>query len=121
MFDSAYVDTTATFPTLMFLSAQKKDEYISKEERDAGKTGGQKLNKDGVPMWKVELVATNWRGRSSTLTISVPHPVNPGEALEAMTPVRLVGLQFGQTRQKVAYWTAEGIEALKPASAAASA
>lgn len=120
MFDSAYVDVSKTFPTVLFMSAQRKDEYISKEDREAGKTGGQKLNKDGVPVWKFECIATNNRGRTSTLSLSAPFPTDPRETFEAMQPLSLDGLQFGVTRQKVAYWTAEGVTVLKSATAASA-
>lgn len=113
MFDTVKVDA-GTFPALQFMSAQAKDEFV--QERQPGDERKQKVNKDGVPLWKVQLTAVNWRGRADTLTVSIPMTAHPAEKFEPMQPVTLPGLTFGSMRKRDGsgsslWWSADGIEA----------
>lgn len=121
MFDTVKVDP-ATFGELLLMSVQRKDEYVA--ERVPGEDSKQKTNKEGVPLWKVQLSALNWRGRADTLVVTVPMEVHPMDKFKPMQPVTLPGLTFGAMRKRdgsghTLWWSADGIEPAASKSAAA--
>ncbi|MFR9807362.1 hypothetical protein ACL02T_34480 [Pseudonocardia sp. RS010] len=127
MIDQAIVDTAATFAKVWIAGAMSKDEFVSRDERDrlraAGQAPAQKKNKAGVPIWRVELMATTvqFPDRSDRFTVSYAAEKNPMEGLSPMTEVAVSGLVLGFIRRDdgkgyTPYWTVKEIEAADEAT-----
>lgn len=88
--DMCKVDAS-TFDTLCFMGAQERVEW--NEDKNAPKV--QKHTQEGVPIWRVQLAGTNWRGRAEMLTITVPSQENPNNDFSRGEIVEASGLMFG--------------------------
>lgn len=95
VFDTVKVSDD-TFVALMFMGCTPRTEW--NDDRNAAKR--QKTTAQGVPVWSVQVAATNWREQSAMLTVTVASPVNPGEAISRGSEVRFDGLVYGVTPKR---------------------
>lgn len=88
------IDQTATFERVMWLSSESKTRFGSDV---------QETNKDGVPKWEVQLVASFRQfGRSTNeiIKVGMTSPSQPGTDLGPAEPVQLVGFEIGVMDKK---------------------
>ena len=88
------IDQTATFERVMWLSSASKTRFGSDV---------QETNKDGVPKWEVQLVASFRQfGRSTNeiIKVGMTSPSQPGTDLGPAEPVQLVGFEIGVMDKK---------------------
>jgi len=95
MFNSVKVDPSS-FTTLIYLQSFERKEYVEGGNVPDDQKP-QKRNKDGVPVWTVELTAVPWRGRSRTIRVNVASNDDPSDRLSAGELVQLVDAEFGVT------------------------
>lgn len=95
MFDTVKV-ADETFAALMFMGCVARTEW--NDDRDAPKR--QKRTGQGVPVWSVQVAATNWREQSAMLTVTVASPENPGQAISRGEEIRFDGLVYGVTPKR---------------------
>lgn len=88
------IDQAATFERVMWLSSESKTRFGSDV---------QETNKDGVPKWEVQLVASFRQfGRSTNeiIKVGMTSPSQPGTDLGPAEPVQLVGFEIGVMDKK---------------------
>lgn len=88
------IDQAATFERVMWLSSASKTRFGSDV---------QETNKDGVPKWEVQLVASFRQfGRSTNeiIKVGMTSPSQPGTDLGPAEPVQLVGFEIGVMDKK---------------------
>src|SRR3954453_1340571 len=78
--ESAVLDTVRvspdTFRQVLFMGSAERKEYTTDNRLNRDKP--QKRDKaTGLPVWSVEVVAVNWRGKSNLLTVGIPLPDDP--------------------------------------------
>jgi hypothetical protein len=88
-----------TFKSLTFLSADERKEYVEGQNiphRDKK----QQVNREGVPVWSIQLAAVPWRGRGRVVKVNVPSSDNPGDRIEPGELVTLSDMEFGVTPKR---------------------
>lgn len=111
--DSALV-APETFAALLIMSAEPREEFVKGAPR--GERQPQKINRDGVPVWRVAVAATTWRGRSEMLNVTVAAPGNPMDDISTGSPVTFDGLMFGVSpKQNGGYSVWFSAERVRPA------
>jgi len=74
----------------------------------------QKLTKDGVPVWRLQVGVSTYRGKGDMLYVSVAAKENPLDALGIGTVVDFDGLTMGVSKTKSGHsiwWTADEVHA----------
>src|SRR3954469_7474191 len=80
--EAAVLDTVKvaaeTFRQVLFMGAAERKEFTTDNRPNRDKP--QKRDKQtGLPVWSVQVVAINWRGVSSLLTVGVPMADDPAQ------------------------------------------
>lgn len=116
MFDTVKVSDD-TFVALMFMSSTERTEW--NDDRNAPKQ--QKRTAQGVPVWSVQVAATNWREQSAMLAVTVASRENPAESISRGEEIRFDGLVYGVTPKRnggFTIWTsAESVTAASASGA----
>lgn len=118
MIDSVLVAPEA-FKHLVLMSGEAREEW--NDDRNAPKE--QKFNRDGIPVWRVQVAATTHRGRADMLQVSVAAPTNPVDDIGMGTVVEFDGLMMGVSKTKTSYsvwFSADAVRAAGVPTAAAS-
>jgi hypothetical protein len=90
MFSNFKIDQASTFAGIAFLTCDPKIRFNS--------GGVQETDKQGVPKWELQVVATfrgAFRTTSEVLKVGVTSHKNPVEGLAPYTPVALNGFEVG--------------------------
>ena len=98
MIDSVLVAREA-FKHLVLMGGSAREEW--NDNADAPKE--QKLSKDGVPVWRVQVAATTHRDRADMLQVSVAAQSNPVDDIGVGTVVEFDGLIMGVSKTKSGY------------------
>jgi hypothetical protein len=114
VFDTVKVSAD-TFTSVMFVQCEARTEWTPNGGGNVPKP--QKRTKDGVPVWSVKVVATNWRGQSDMLSVTLAQYDNPGEQHAPGSLVQFVGLTFGVSAKRdgngfVTWCSADSLEAV---------
>lgn len=82
-----------SFRFVFLMGSEARREFTEQRMRNEDKP--QKRNSDGLPLWSVQVSATDWRGRGCMFTATVPSQKDPAELLPPGTPVNFDRLVFG--------------------------
>jgi hypothetical protein len=115
MIDSVLV-AEEQFQHLVLMGGQPREEW--NDNPNAPKE--QKISKDGVPVWRLQVGATPRRGRPDMLQISVASPFNPVDDIGVGTVVAFEGLTMGVAKTKSGYSVWWSADAVKPADVPAA-
>jgi hypothetical protein len=101
----------ATFKQMVVLDVKPREDFETKQH---------KSTKEGVPLWRVQVAATDWRGRTDTLMVTLASDEDPAKIVGPLSPVVFDELELGVMEREgrtTVWFTAK---ALRPVAGAKS-